>query len=93
LFEVTGASRLLSAPADKKNAENFLLLDCYDRTTRKSLSCISNDQLLFSYRGKVRVQAVDVKAFMGKPGGSSSDFKRVRIVSRSIDPRGGEQNR
>lgn len=93
LFEVTGASKLFSAPADQKNAENFLMLDCYDKGTRKSSSCISEDQLLLSYRGKVRVQAIDIKAFMGKPGSSSSDFKRVRVVSRSLDSRGGTDSR
>lgn len=93
LFEVTGASKLFSGPADQKNAENFLMLDCYDKATRKSSSCISDDQLLLSYRGKVRVQAVDVKAFMGKPGSSSSEFQRVRIISRSLDGRASPDNR
>ncbi|WP_396434249.1 hypothetical protein [Limnohabitans sp.] len=93
LFEVTGASKLFAAPADQKNSENFLLLDCYDKVSRKSSSCISDDQLLLSYRGKVRVQAIDIKAFMGKPGSSSSDFKRVRVVSRSLDSRGGTESR
>lgn len=93
LFEVTGASKLFSGPADQKNAENFLMLDCYDKATRKSPSCISDDQLLLSYRGKVRVQAVDVKAFMGKPGSSSSEFQRVRIISRSLDGRASPDNR
>jgi hypothetical protein len=69
------------------------MLDCYDKATRKSPSCISDDQLLLSYRGKVRVQAVDVKAFMGKPGSSSSEFQRVRIISRSLDGRASADNR
>lgn len=93
LFEVTGANKLFAGPADQKNAESFLMLDCFDKVTRKSTSCIGDDQLLLSYRGKVRVQAIDVKAYLTKPGGSASDFQRARIISRALDGRGVKEVR
>jgi hypothetical protein len=92
LVEVTGASKLFSSPSEK-NAENFLLLDCYDKSTRKSPSCISNDQLLLSYRAKVRVQAIDLKAYLGRPGASSSEFTRARIIARTTEGRAATSSR
>jgi hypothetical protein len=92
LVEVTGVSKLFTTPAEK-TAESFLLLDCYDKASRTSTSCISDDQLLLSYRGKIRVQAVDVKAFLGRPGDAAANFQRARIVARVTEGRPATDSR
>lgn len=90
LFDATGLSSALAKARnddEKMKNESYLLVDCFDKTTRKASACPSESQRLDSYRRKVRLQAVDLKAYFGAPGASSEDTQRVRIISRQIDSR------
>lgn len=91
LFDVTGLSSALSKARnddEKMKAEAWNAGDCFNKETRKAASfCLSEAQRLQSYRLKVRLQAVDMKAYFGAPGASSADTQRVRIISRQLDSR------
>jgi hypothetical protein len=90
LFDVTGLSSALSKARnddEKMKNESYLMVDCFDKSTRKASGCPSEAQRLESYRRKVRLQAVDMKAYLGAPGASSADTQRVRIISRQLDSR------
>lgn len=90
LFDATGLSSALAKARnddEKMKNESYLMVDCFDKSTRKASSCPSEAQRLDSYRRKVRLQAVDMKAYFGAPGASSADTQRVRIISRQLDSR------
>jgi hypothetical protein len=90
LFDATGLSSALAKARnddEKMKNESYLMVDCFDKTTRKASSCPSEAQRLDSYRRKIRLQAVDMKAYFGAPGASSADTQRVRIISRQLDSR------
>ena len=47
----------------------------------------SEAQRLESYRRKIRLQVVEVKASLGLPGASNNDSQRVHLITRQIDSR------
>ena len=87
LIEQSGlnaALRDVKAEEQRMQQESYLLMDCYDKDTRKKKMCISEGQLMESYRRKIRVEAVDLRAYLGRPEASKSDYKASRIIARRI---------
>ena len=87
LIEQSGLSAALrDVRADelRMQQESYLLMDCYDKDSRKKQMCISEGQLMDSYRRKIRVEAVDLRAYLGRPEASKSDYKSARIIARRI---------
>lgn len=87
LIEQSGlnaALRNVEAEEQRMKQEVYLLVDCYDKDTRKKKICISDGQLMESYRRKVRVEAVDLRAYLGRPEAAKSDYKPSRIIVRRI---------
>jgi hypothetical protein len=90
LFDATGlTSALANARNDdeKMKNESYMMVDCFDKDTRRASACPSEAQRLESYRRKIRLQTVAMKAYLGAPGASNNDSQRVYIVTRQIDSR------
>lgn len=90
VFDATGLTSALAKVRnddEKMNNESYMLVDCFDKQTRKASSCPSEAQRLESYRRKIRLQVVEVKATLGLPGASNNDSQRVHIITRQIDSR------
>ena len=86
LFNVTGLANAFSEKKteEQKRAEVFVNFDCFDQKTRAAGSCMSDSHRLTSYRNKVRVEAVDLRAYLICNGSDCGDHQRVRIISRQI---------
>jgi hypothetical protein len=90
VFDATGLTSALAKARnddEKMKNESYMLIDCFDKETRKASSCPSEAQRLESYRRKIRLQVVEVKASLGLPGASNNDSQRVHLITRQIDSR------
>lgn len=90
VFDATGLTSALAKARnddEKMKNESYMLIDCFDKETRKASSCPSEAQRLESYRRKIRLQVVEVKATLGLSGASNNDSQRVHLITRQIDSR------
>lgn len=90
LFDATGlTSALAKARNDeaKMKTDFWYAADCYSKETRKATSCISEGQRLQSYRAKIRIQTIDLKAYLGAPGASNNESQAVHLITRQLDDR------